>query len=341
MPIADFLINAASGHKILCFLDGNAGYNQIFMASEDISKTPFICPDFVCLFVWVVMTVGLQNAGATYQMAMNLIFHDLLGIIVEVYIDDIVVKSAGDDSHIANLRLAFQKMCRYKLKMNPLKCSFGVLAGKFLGYIVHEKSIKIDPKKIEAIQNVKAPTCKMDVQKFLGKVNYLRRFVCNLSGKVNAFTPLLWLKNDVDFTWGAKQQEAFDEIKSYSTSAPILRAPKTGIPFKLYVAAEKDVTGGVLTQETEGREYIVAYESIRLLDAETWYTFIEKLCLSLYHTCTKLRHYFLTSACIVACQTHIIKYMLHKPILSGRVGKWAYALVEYDLHCEPLRSTKG
>jgi hypothetical protein len=66
--------------------------------------------------------------------------------------------------------------------MHPLKCSFGVIAGKFLGYIVHEKSIKIDPKKIEAIQNVKAPTCKMDVQKFLGKVNYLRRFVCNLSG---------------------------------------------------------------------------------------------------------------------------------------------------------------
>jgi hypothetical protein len=78
MPIADFLINAASGHKILSFLDGSAGYNQIFMASEDISKTPFICPDFVCLFVWVVMTAGLQNAGATYQMAMNLIFHDCL-----------------------------------------------------------------------------------------------------------------------------------------------------------------------------------------------------------------------------------------------------------------------
>jgi hypothetical protein len=108
MPIADFLINAASGHKIFSFLDGNAGYNQIFMAGEDISKTPFICPDFVGLFVWVVMTVGLQNAGATYQRAMNLIFHDLLGIIVEVYIDDIVVKSTGDDSHIANLRLAFE-----------------------------------------------------------------------------------------------------------------------------------------------------------------------------------------------------------------------------------------
>jgi hypothetical protein len=92
----------------------------------------------------------IENAGATYQRAMNLIFHDLLGIIVEVYINDIVVKSAGDDSHLADLRFAFEKMCRYKLKMNPLKCAFGVSARKFLGFIIHEKGIEIDPKKIEA-----------------------------------------------------------------------------------------------------------------------------------------------------------------------------------------------
>jgi hypothetical protein len=232
MPTADFLVNVASGHKILSFLDGNAGYNQIFMVDEDISKTAFICPGFVGLFEWVVMTFGLKNAGATYQRVMNLIFHDLLGIIVEVYIDDIVVKSAGEDSHLADLRLAFEKMCRYKLKMNPLKCAFGVSAGKFLGFIVHDKGIEIDPKKIEAIHSVKAPTCIKDLQKFLGKVNYLRRFICNLSGKVDTFTPLLRLKNDVDFTWGAKQQEAFDEIKSYLTLPPVLQAPKSGIFFQ-------------------------------------------------------------------------------------------------------------
>jgi hypothetical protein len=146
MPIAGFLVNAASGHRILRFLDGNGGYNQIFMADEDISKTAFICPGFVSLLEWVVMTFGLKNVGATYQRAMNLIFHDLLGIIVEVYIDDIVVKSAGDDYHLADLRLAFEKMRRYKLQMNPLKCAFGVSAEKFLGFIVHEKGIEIDPK---------------------------------------------------------------------------------------------------------------------------------------------------------------------------------------------------
>ena len=103
MPIADMLINDASGHKVISFLDGNAGYNQIFMAEEDMSKTAFRCPGFVGLFEWVVMTFGLKNAGATYQRAMNLIFHDLLGIILEIYIDDVVVKSDGFDHHLADL----------------------------------------------------------------------------------------------------------------------------------------------------------------------------------------------------------------------------------------------
>jgi hypothetical protein len=115
------------------------------------------------------MTFGLKNAGATYQRAMNLIFHDMLGIIVEVYIDDTIVKSAGLDSHLADLKLAFEKMRRYGLKMNPLKCVFGVSAGKFLGFIVHEKGVEIDPKKIESIKKVQAPTCKKRVAEILGQ----------------------------------------------------------------------------------------------------------------------------------------------------------------------------
>jgi hypothetical protein len=173
MPIADTLINNASGNRIISFLDGNVGYNQIFMAEEDASKTAFICPGFIGLFEWVVMTFGLKNAGATYKRAMNLIFHELLGNTVEVYIDDIVVKSAEFSFHLADLRKAFDKMCRYGLKMNPRKCDFGVSAGKVLGFVIHEHGIEIDPDRIKSIQNVGPPTCKVEVQKFLNKVNYL------------------------------------------------------------------------------------------------------------------------------------------------------------------------
>jgi hypothetical protein len=150
------------------------------------------------------MTFGLKNAGATNQRAMNMIFHDFLRIIIEVYIDDIVVKSASLNSHLADLRLAFEKMCWYGLKMNPLKFAFGVSPSRFMGFIVHEKGVEIDPKNIELIKKVQAPTCKKELQRILGKVNYLRRFIFNLSGKVDAFTPLLRLKSGAEFTWGAK-----------------------------------------------------------------------------------------------------------------------------------------
>jgi hypothetical protein len=163
MPIADTLINNASGNRIISFLDGNARYNQIFMAEEDASKMAFICPGFIGLFEWVVMIFGLKNAGATYERAMNLIFHELLGKIVEVYIDDIVVKSAEFSSHIANLRKAYDKMRRYGPKMNPRKCAFGVSAGKFLGFIIHEHGIEIDPDRIKSIRIVEPPICKVEV----------------------------------------------------------------------------------------------------------------------------------------------------------------------------------
>ena len=100
---------------------------------------------FFILFEWVVMTFGLKNTGATYERVMNLIFHDLLDVILEVYIDDIVIKSAGLGNHLADLRLALERMRRYGFKMNLLKCAFGVSARKFLGFIIHENCIEIDP----------------------------------------------------------------------------------------------------------------------------------------------------------------------------------------------------
>src|SRR6185369_7689077 len=104
MPVADMLVDAAAGHKVISFMDGNAGYNQIFMAEEDIHKTAFRCLGHVGLFEWVVMTFGLKNVEATYQRAMNYIFHEIIGKIVEIYIDDVVVKSKGYQEHLANVR---------------------------------------------------------------------------------------------------------------------------------------------------------------------------------------------------------------------------------------------
>jgi hypothetical protein len=153
---------------------------------------------------------------------------------------------------------------------------------------------------------------------------------------------LILLKHE-EFTWGggAEQQEAFEKIKEYLVSPPVLRAPKVENPFKMYIAAQEWGIGVVLLQEEDGKEFPIAYMSRRLLDAETQYVFMEKLCLSLYYVCSKFRHYILSSSCIVTYQYDVIKHMLLKPILSGRIGKWAYALVEYDVAYKPLRSMKG
>jgi hypothetical protein len=109
MPVEETLINVATGNKILSFMDGNAGYNQIFMAPEDIHKNAFWVPDAVGLFEYVVMTFGLKNAGAMYQRAMNYIYHDLIGKLVEIYIDDVVVKSTLIGGHLGHLCQVFER----------------------------------------------------------------------------------------------------------------------------------------------------------------------------------------------------------------------------------------
>jgi hypothetical protein len=164
MPVAEMLINAAAGHKILGFMDGNAGYNQIFMAPEDINKTAFRVPRAVGLFEYVVMSFGLKNVGTTYQRAMNYIFHDLIGKLVEIYIDDVVVNSASVEGHLEDLRQVLERTRRFGLRMNPKKYAFGVSAGQFLGFLVHKRGIEIGLKSQEAVLTMVPPTTKRELQ---------------------------------------------------------------------------------------------------------------------------------------------------------------------------------
>jgi len=163
MPVADLLVDAVAGHQIISFMDGNAGYNQIFMAEEDIPKTVFSCPGHVGLFEWIVMTFGLKNASATYQRAMNFIFHEFIGKLVEIYIDDVVVKSGDFAKHLADLRKVLECTRKHGLKMNPNKCAFGVSVGQFLGFMVHQRGIEICRRSIDAINKIVAPTIKTEL----------------------------------------------------------------------------------------------------------------------------------------------------------------------------------
>jgi hypothetical protein len=175
MPVADLLVDAAVGHKVISFMDGNAGYNQIFMAIEDISKTAFRCPSHIGLFEWIVMTFGLKDAGATYQRAMNYIFHEFIGKVVEIYIDDVVIKSLNHDTHLENVKRTLECTRKHGLKMNPNKCAIGVSAGEFLGFLVHEGGIEVGKKSMKAIDEVVPPTNLKELQSLLGKDQFCQK----------------------------------------------------------------------------------------------------------------------------------------------------------------------
>nr|CAH66043.1 OSIGBa0107A02.4 [Oryza sativa] len=198
--------------------------------------------EWVSSIVPVIKKNG-KSAGATYQRAMNYIYHDLIGWLVEVYIDDVVVKSKEIEDHITDLRKVFERTGKYGLKMNPTKCAFGVSAGQFLGFLVHERGIEVTQRSVNAIKKIQPTENKTELQEMIGKINFVRRFISNLSRRLEPFTPLLRLKADQQFTWGAEQQKALDDIKEYLSSPPVLIPPQKGIPFRLYLSAAQGASG--------------------------------------------------------------------------------------------------
>jgi hypothetical protein len=224
--------------------------------------------------------------------------------------------------------------------MNPKKCAFGVTAGQFLGFLVHERGIEIGLKSQEAVRTMQPPTTKKELQRLIGKINFVRRFISNLSGRIEPFMGLVKTKSDDEFHWGAEQQQAFDDIKRYLTTPPVLVPPQQDMPFYIYLSVADTSIASVAVQLYEGVEKVVFYLSRRMLDAETRYPEVEKLCLCLFFTCTKLHHILLTAEIFVICKSDVVKHMLSAPVLKGRLGKWMLALSEFDLRYQPAKAVK-
>nr|ABF96015.1 retrotransposon protein, putative, unclassified [Oryza sativa Japonica Group] len=166
LPRIDQLVDSTAGCELLSFLDAYSGYYQISMAKEDEEKTTFITPFGV--FCYVKMPFGLITAGNTFQRTVQGALSDQLGNNVEAYIDNIVVKTKTSDSLIDDLRETFDNLQRYRLMLNPEKCTFGVPSGKLLGFLVSGRGIEANPEKIKAIENMKSPTRLKEVQKLIG-----------------------------------------------------------------------------------------------------------------------------------------------------------------------------
>ncbi|XP_024156411.1 uncharacterized protein LOC112164453 [Rosa chinensis] len=184
------------------------------------------------------------------------LLHEFKDCFTEKYEDMPVVKSQRKGDHITDLRKVFERIRQHKLKMNPAKCVFGVRAGDFLGFIVHQRGIEVPEDKASAVINATAPRTKKELQRLLGKIQ--------------PFSPLLKLQGQAEFVWEPKHQEAFDRIKTYLASPPVLVPPRAGIPLKLYISATEASIGSLLAQDDEGGiEHAIFYLSQTLTDCET------------------------------------------------------------------------
>ena len=279
LPNIDQLIDATSGHVMLSFMDAFSGYNQIKMNPKDIPKTAFITHRAV--YAYVMLPFRLTSAGSTYQRAMNKIFKSQIGRNLECYVDDMISKSTTIPGHVEDLKECFENLRKNQLKLNPEKCTFGVGAGKFLGFMISNRGIEANPEKIKAIQEMRAPRTQKDVQKLAGSLAALRRFVSRLAERCLPFFDLLkGATNKKEVNWSPECQKAFEEIKSYLSHPPVLTKAEPEEPLYLYLSAGAQAVGAALIREDNGKQQPVYYVSQVLKDADSRYPRLEKFAFS-------------------------------------------------------------
>ena len=195
------------------------------------------------------MPFGLINAGATFQRAMDIAFFGEQDKFLVVYLDDITVFSKDDTEHIQHLQRTFEKCRRYGLSLNPQKSLFALDEGKILGHIVTKDGVKIDPKRVEVINSIPLPRNKKEVQVFLGRINFLRRFIPNYAEIVRHITDMLKKNNEVK--WSHESRDAFTRIKHAFVEAPVLAGPDYNKPFMIFSFASPHTIAGVLLQKNK------------------------------------------------------------------------------------------
>ena len=189
LPQIDTMVDSMARHKLLSFMDAFSGYNQIKMKEDDQERTSFVtCQG---LFCYKVMLFGLKNAGATYQRLMNKIFTHQIRRNVQVYVDDMLVKSLRKKDHLNDLQETFDTLRSYNMKLNPSKCVFGVTARKFLGFMVSQRGIVVNPAKVGAIIELGPPRTVKEVQSLNSKIAALNRFVSKATNKCLPFFRIL------------------------------------------------------------------------------------------------------------------------------------------------------
>ena len=225
------------------------------MFQLDEENTSFVTPHWI--YCYKVMPFGLKNAGATYQRLMKKIFKPLIDQTVDVYIDDTVVKRKTRSEHVRHLEETFGLMKAYKMKLNPAKCAFGVSAGKFLGFMVTQRGIEVNPDQIKSVMEMSIPNCKKELQRLMSRLASLGRFITRFTDKLKPF--FLTLKWASATGWTSDCETVFEKIKRYPTQPPILSSPQPGEQLYMYLAVFDCAVSVVLFRYVNDKEQRSVY----------------------------------------------------------------------------------
>ncbi|GKV38221.1 hypothetical protein SLEP1_g46157 [Rubroshorea leprosula] len=304
MPNIDKLVEAASRNERLSLLDAYSGYHQVSMAPEDADKTSFYAGDEI--YFYVMMLFDLKNAGATYQKMVTIVFRAQIGQNLEIYVDDIVVKSLKVGDHLIDLEETFNNFRKNRMR-------------------------------IKAVAEMEPPKSMKDVQRLTGRVATLHRLISKSADKCLSFFKIMRLATQKDesgkqkkFAWNSECQAAFDELKSYLSSPPLLTKADDGEILYLYLGISDEAISFVLVREEGKKQKPVYYISSVLHGAEVRYSIAEKAALAVVTSARKLRLYF-QSHPIIVLTDQLLRQILQKPKCSRKLIKWAVELGEFEI----------
>nr|GEX87588.1 reverse transcriptase domain-containing protein [Tanacetum cinerariifolium] len=302
-------VESICGYPYKCFMDAYKGYHQIKKAEEDEEKTAFITSQGI--FCYSKIPFGLKNVGATYQRLVDKAFQKQIGRNLEVYVDDLIIKSRTEKEVIRDAEETFKTLRKINMKLNPKKCAFGMREGTFLGYKVDADGLRVSPDKVKAVLDLPFPKCLKDVQKLNGKLASLNRFLRSIQ----------------------RNEQSIAEL-------PMLTAPKEKEELIIYLAAAKEAISPVLMTERDGKQVPIYFVSRALQGPEINYTPMEKLILALVSASKRLKRYFQAHT-IVVITDQPIKQLLSNPEVTGRLLKWRFEIGEHDIQYRPRTSVKG
>ncbi|CAN6711153.1 unnamed protein product [Malus baccata var. baccata] len=337
LPFIDQMLERLAGRAFYCFLDGYSGYNQIPVAPEDQEKTTFTCP--FGTFAYRRMPFGLCNAPATFQRCMMSIFTGLVEHVVELFMDDFSVFRDSFDQCLQNLSLVLERCINTNLVLNWEKCHFMVKQGIVLGHLISNRGIEVDKTKIDAIEKLPPPTTVKSVRSFLGHAGFYRRFIKDFSKISRPLCNLL--AKDAPFVFDEACLEAFKQLKTLLTTAPVIAAPNWSLPFELMCDASDYAVGAVLGQRKDKLPQVIYYASRTLNDAQLNYATTENELLAVVFALEKFRSYLVGAKVIVYTDHAALKYLLSKKDAKPRLIHWILLLQEFDLEIKDKKGSEN